>query len=268
MSEEVSLRDFEAYFPYAPTALCVKECVRLAALRKHACRGPILDVGCGDGLFAKIAYGNEEVWGIDIDADEGRRAQASRAYQQLILADITRARIPQAFFQTCIANCSLEHVPDIDAALKNILGGLKPGGRAFLFVPNKDWAEHLWSVRAAERVGLRPLSVALRKSIDALFKHYHMHDEQGWREVAERAGFVIEEITPVGSTAATVAFEMFLLPSLAGLLNKKMTTRWTNFPNARRAMAPAVFAAVQATLEVIGDEERTAEFLVVVRRPG
>lgn len=264
---EVTVEDFERYFPYAPTALAIKECIRLAALRPYACDGPILDVGCGDGLFARLAYGSAEVWGIDINADEGRLAQASRVYSQIVLADITRAFLPNGFFSTCIANCSLEHVPRIDAALRNIRGSLRPGGRAFLFVPNRDWAAHFLSVRVLSALGVPSLGRMIQQGIDDIFRHEHLYDEAGWRRVVEDAGFAVDEIVPVGSTASTVAFEIFLVPSLAGLLNKKLTTRWTNFPRARRQMAGAVHRAVRAALAVGHDRTPTAEFLVIVRRP-
>jgi hypothetical protein len=68
------------------------------------------------------------------------------------------------------------------------------------------------------------------------------------------------------SSATTVAFEAFLLPSLAGWLNKHLTSRWTNFPNARRVFALPVFALAKAILEA-GDPTPTAEFLVIGRRP-
>jgi SAM-dependent methyltransferase len=267
MNREITLQDFESYFPFAPTALCVKECARLSALREFQCEGPILDVGCGDGLFAKIAYGGAEVWGIDIDAEESRHAQASRAYQQVVLADITRAWMPPGFFKTCIANCSLEHVPNIHGALTNICRSLQPGGRAFLFVPNRDWASHFLSVRTLKKAGLRRFAKIAQDMIDQVFRHHHLYDEAGWRSVVEKAGFEVETVRPIGTTASTVAFELFLIPSLAGWANKRMTTRWTNFPNARRAMAPFAYAAVTAALAMADDDQPTAEFLVVVRRP-
>ena len=167
MSVEIDRQDFERYFPYTPAALCVKECARLSALRRHACPGPILDLGCGDGLFARMAFDSEEVWGIDIDANEGRWAAASAAYTQVILGDVTRARLPSSFFSTCVANCSLEHVPRIDLALANVARSLKPGGKAFLFVPNKDWARKLSSYRLLESVGQKDLADFLRSSIDS-----------------------------------------------------------------------------------------------------
>jgi SAM-dependent methyltransferase len=264
---EIERRDFERYFPYTPAALCIKECARLSALRRHVCPGPILDVGCGDGLFARMAFDTEEVWGIDIDANEGRWAAASSAYSQVILGDVTRARLPGSFFSTCVANCSLEHVPRIDLALRNIAQSLRPGGKAYLFVPAKDWARKLASYRLLESVGQKDLAEFLRSSIDSFFKHHHLYDEAGWREIVAASGMEVDALEPVGSTASTVAFEALLLPSLAGWANKHLTTRWTNFPRFRRAFAGSVHTLVERLMSA-SDPDRTAEFLVVARRPG
>jgi SAM-dependent methyltransferase len=264
---EVSLEDFTGYFPFAPTALTIKECVRLAAIRKWECPSPILDVGCGDGLFAKLAFSGADVWGIDVNADEGRLAQATHAYSQIVLADIARAQIPERFFATCLANCSMEHVPDIMGGLRTILRGLRPGGRAFFFLPNRDWTRQMLSVRFLHSIGSTKAARALQRAIDDVFEHRHLHDEQGWRALIAKAGFDVVAVEPVGSTATTVAFEMFLLPSLAGWLNKRWTTRWTNFPRARRMVVGPVFRITQGALRAAGDSERTAEFLVVGQRP-
>lgn len=263
-AREVQKRDFQRYFPYTPTALCIKECARLSALRRHQCPGPILDVGCGDGLFASIAFENAEVWGIDIDAKEGRWAAASRAYSQVILGDVTRAKLPDRFFQTCIANCSLEHVPRIDLALRNIHSALRPGARAYLFVPNRDWTRHMLSARVLNRIA-PPLGELLGDSLDRFFKHHHLYDERGWREVVAESGLRVAAVEPVLSTATTVAFEAFLLPSLAGWLNKHLTTRWTNFPVFRSAFAGPAYALANAVLSA-SDDAPTAEFLVIAER--
>jgi SAM-dependent methyltransferase len=263
---EVTLDDFAQYFPHTPAALCVKECARLSALRKYDCPGPILDVGCGDGLFARIAFNEAEVWGIDIDAKEGRWAAASGSYSQVILGDVTRATLPGSFFATCVANCSLEHVPRIDLALKNIRNSLRPGGRAFLFVPNRDWARAFVSYRALEAVGLGSAAELLRSSIDTFFKHHHLYDAEGWHELVAASGLEVEAVEPVLSTATTVAFEALLIPSLAGWLNKHLTSRWTNFPRARRLYARPVHAMVERLLRS-SRPDLTAEFLVVARRP-
>jgi hypothetical protein len=68
------------------------------------------------------------------------------------------------------------------------------------------------------------------------------------------------------SSATTVAFEALLVPSLAGKLNKTLTTRWTNFPGARRALALPVYAFAKSLLDR-NDPTPTAEFLAIGRRP-
>lgn len=263
---EITLADFQRYFPYTPAALCVKECARLTELRRYACPPPILDVGCGDGLFARVAFEGAEVWGIDIDAREGRWAAASRAYSQVVLADITSAHLPEAFFETCVANCSLEHVPRIDLAMQTIYRSLKPGGRVYMFVPNKTWAEHLLSYRFLNAIGASGLARTLQQGIDTVFKHEHLYDRDGWANVLSSAGFEVEAVEPVLSSASTVAFEALLLPSLAGKLNKALTTRWTNFPGARRALARPVYALAKSLMDR-SDSTPTAEFLAIGRRP-
>jgi len=263
---ELTLEDFVRYFPYTPAALCIKECARLSVMRRYPCPGPVLDVGCGDGLFARMAFDNVDVWGIDIDAVEGRWAAASKAYTQVILGDVTRVTLPETFFSTCVANCSLEHVPRIDLALKNILRSLRPGGLAYLFVPSAGWASHLTSARLLTELGAPALGARIERSIDRVFKHHHLYDEQGWRRVVEQSGLQIVELEPVLSTATTVAFEAFLLPSLAGLLNKRLTTRWTNFPNVRKLFARPVYELIRSIMDR-SDASPTGEFLIVARRP-
>jgi SAM-dependent methyltransferase len=263
---ELTLQDFERYFPHVPTALAIKECARLSVVRRYPCPGPILDVGCGDGLFARMAFGDVEVWGIDIDAAEGRWAAASQAYAQVILGDVTRATLPDAFFATCVANCSLEHVPRLDLALRNINSALRPGGVAYLFVPAVDWAAHLTSARVLTRLGAPALGRQVQRSIDRQFRHHHLYDADGWRRAVLEAGLEVLAVEPVLSTATTVAFEAFLLPSLAGLVNKRLTTRWTNFPPLRQMFARPVFRAVKAIMDR-ADDAPTAEFLVIAKRP-
>lgn len=263
---EVTRDDFRRYFPYAPTALCIRECARLSTLRRFELQSPLLDVGCGDGVFANIAFPNMDSWGIDINEDEARLAIAANAYSRVIVGDITTEALPKEHFRSCVANCSLEHIPRIDLALRTIFESLEEGGNFITFVPNKAWAEYLRSYRILDALGATALAKTLQKSLDEFFVHRHLYDEQGWREVVEEAGFEIEVLQPVLSSANTAAYELFLLPSLIGLANKKLTKKWTNFPGARRALSDIAYALTRAAV-ASGDPTPTAEFLIVGRRP-
>ena len=109
-------------------------------------------------------------------------------------------------------------------------------------------------------------TATLQNSIDSLFRHEHLYDEAGWRKILSDAGFEVEAVEPVLSSATTVAFEALLVPSLAGKLNKTLTTRWTNFPGARRALSLPVYALAKSLLDR-NDPTPTAEFLAIGRRP-
>ncbi len=264
---EIEYLDFGRYFPYTPAALCIRECIRLSKMRQYQCVPPVLDVGCGDGMFAQLAFNTNEVWGIDIDANEGRWAQASQAYSQIILGDIVDTWLPQGFFNTCVANCSLEHIPNLDGAMKAIFDSLKPGGIAYLFVPTREWAADMRAVDWSEKLGVPWIGRAVQSGIDGVFRHHHLYDDDEWRAISERAGFVVKELSPIGTVAATKAFEALLPPSAIGFLTKKLTGRWTLAPSLRKYMTFPAFLAVQAVLRTNSDTRLTAEYFLALEKP-
>ena len=89
--------------------------------------GPILDVGCGDGLFALTVFGKQLEAGIDLDQKEVDRAIQRQAYKKTVCGSVNYLPFSSKSFKTVISNCVLEHVPDIDGALKEISRVLKPG---------------------------------------------------------------------------------------------------------------------------------------------
>jgi hypothetical protein len=125
----------------------------------------------------------------------------------------------------------------------------------------------LLSATLLRRLGLESLANTITEGINSIFKHRHLEDAAGWRRIFENAGFEVTRVDPIGTTASTRAFEAFLLPSLAGRLNKELTGRWTNSPALRRAGALPVYALVSALLNTSRDQRLTAEFMLVARKP-
>ncbi len=244
---EFSYLEFFEYFQHSPTALAIKECVRLKRMKELPVVGPVLDVGCGDGLFTSLAHPEVQAWGIDINEREAARAQASRAYQHVICGSVTEDAdaLPRDFFATTIANCSLEHVPDIRAALKNIRSAMKAGGIFYLIVPNGEWTKTLPLRKGLEKIGLADAARAYAAGLDAQFAHHHLYDADGWRALLEGAGFVDIEWETLGSDGSQAAFEAWLLPSLGGYLTKKLTGKWIVAPGVRQLYAWPIFRAVR-----------------------
>lgn len=99
----------------------------------------VLDVGGGKRPFVdgetKHAL-DLRVIGVDIDADELRRAPAG-VYDDEICCDVAELDLREAA-DLAVCQAVLEHVRDTNAAIANMAHALKPGGRMVLFVPSRN----------------------------------------------------------------------------------------------------------------------------------
>jgi ubiquinone/menaquinone biosynthesis C-methylase UbiE len=92
-----------------------------------------LDVGCGDGeVINYIAkrYGSRVV-GVDIDAGQlelARKKVDSLAYASVIEADATRLPFADGSFDVVVSFGVLQHIPNWEAALREITRVLRIGG--------------------------------------------------------------------------------------------------------------------------------------------
>ena len=257
--------DFAAYFSFAPAALALRECVRLRAVRRLDLPAPILDVGCGDGLFARLAYPDKQAWGIDVNPSEVSRAQATSSYATLICGNISRVDLPASFFGSAIANCSLEHVPDLDGALANIRGTLRYGAPFVLIVPTPDWTRRLAFVEALGAVGLTGLAKAYGDALDRVFSHIHLYGVEEWTTRLARAGFEDVRAEPIVSRKTSWAFDVLLYPSLIGYFTKKLTGRWVLAPFLRALQVDAARALTNAIGRLAPAGDDPGEYLLVCR---
>jgi SAM-dependent methyltransferase len=220
-TDDEILRWALAYVRHAPVSLVLREINRLIALRSvDASRGPVLDVGCGDGFWWAVRPDDREIYGIDISTREiaqaGRRIHAARV-------DVSR-EIPFAGmkFEQVIANCSLEHVRDIDSALANLRRAASDTAQLVMFVPTPDWALHGkaqgFLLKHAPRVAM-----ALAGGLNGFFQHWHLYDERVWRRLLEQHGWRIERTLGLGSARTDLLFRLFLLPAFVSFLVKTVT---------------------------------------------
>ncbi len=94
----------------------------------------LLDMGAGQGIFAKIAPESIEYVGIDLSPSLIKQAKAkAKKGQSFLVADATKKLdIPSDHFDYALANLSLQNMERPDLAIKNIGRHLKKGGTAAL----------------------------------------------------------------------------------------------------------------------------------------
>ena len=119
---------------------------RLGTLGRHtALAGKrLLDVGCGDGTYTmRLAGAFEQIDAIDIQTDRlamfRQRLADEPAADKITVRElsVTELDYPDRTFDLVTAIEVVEHVADLDRALRQVHRVLTPGGRFALTTPNR-----------------------------------------------------------------------------------------------------------------------------------
>lgn len=93
--------------------------------------GRVLDLGCGAGVPVALALAQRyRVTGVDISAEQVRRAQRNVPAAEFIHADLMSAGLPAGHFDAAVAFYAIFHLPREEHAglFARVRRWLKPGG--------------------------------------------------------------------------------------------------------------------------------------------
>lgn len=155
--------------------------------------GPVLDLGCGDGHFASLAFEKPVEMGLDPWWGPIQEARGYGSYQHLVCAAGDHMPYPDGYFASGISNSVLEHIPDLDPVIAETARVLKPGARFIFCVPNHRFLETLSIGRWLDRIGFSGLANNYRSFFNRISRHYHCDPHPVWENRLERHGFVIEK---------------------------------------------------------------------------
>lgn len=93
-------------------------------------RARVLELGCGDGIDARLLAERFQITGVDVSAEQIRRARAAVPEATFIEADFTELDLPPASFDAVVSFYVFNHVPRERLAplLESIHRWLVPGG--------------------------------------------------------------------------------------------------------------------------------------------
>ena len=245
------------YMSMAPLPLAFERTMEANIYRGLApMKRPILDIGCGEGLFAKLVFDGKIDVGIDPDARELSRAKEFDAYHELIQCFGDKIPKPDGHFQTIFSNSVLEHIPDLEPVLREAHRLLAPGGRFYFTVPSENFDRYTIGNTVLSGFGLAKLSDRFRKFFNNFWRHYHYYPLDGWKDLARRCGFeVIDGYTY--NPKRTAMLDDFLVPfSGVGFVLKKLTNRWTILPPLRRVLMYPIYLIARPMLRGAERAER------------
>lgn len=180
-------------------------------------RNPVLDVGCGDGFFAKLVFGRVAV-GLDIKESRIGQAKAAGAYRKIVTYDGRNFPFPANQFGTIVSNCVLEHIADVRSVVDEMYRVLAPGGMALVSVMAKPWEDHL--------VGSMVLGHAYAAWMRKKQVHMHLYTNNEWRRVFLAAGFRVEKAIGYLSPAGCRLIDIGHYLSLPSLLTYGLFGKW------------------------------------------
>ncbi len=231
------------YLRVAPVSLALERAIECAMLASVALTPPLLDIGCGDGLFASVFYEQPVAVGLDIDLSALRRAR--RHYRSVVDADAARMPFVNGAFATVLANSVLEHVRGLDRIFAEVHRILRPRGTFVLTVPTPAYQRGFFYSRLFRAIGARPLARAYETAVNVAFRHREVHEAAGWSERLAAAGFSVVDTRPYLS-AAVIALDDLLYPSAAlARLAAGATGHYFFNPALRRFTAPLLAAVLK-----------------------
>lgn len=171
---------------------------------------PILDLGCGEGVFAGAFFGKRKIdVGLDIDKKSANLAGASGAYKKVVTAPGNKIPYPDNYFKTVISNSVLEHIEDLNAVFKEVYRVLKEGEKFIFIVPDKSASEYLFYAELLKKIKLTSLARAYIKLKNKLYRYAHLENKKFWEETSCKGGFRIKKVVGLISPKTVRVIDFF-----------------------------------------------------------
>jgi 2-polyprenyl-3-methyl-5-hydroxy-6-metoxy-1,4-benzoquinol methylase/uncharacterized protein YbaR (Trm112 family) len=127
----------------------------------------VLDAGCGNGRFAYYAakYG-ADVWAIDLSSavEVAHRNTTGAGSVQVIQADLHQPPFAPESFDFIYSLGVLHHLPDPEAAFRNLLRFVRPGGEVQIYLYWKPEKQPIKSALLAAITAVRQVTTRLPHS--------------------------------------------------------------------------------------------------------
>jgi len=190
-------RETSTLYPLVPS-LSIWRAWELAAYRRYTLKEPILDVGCGDGLYFKLVWTSaRDVTGVDISPQSIMEAKKSGVYRAVHECSAYAMPFQPERFSSVFANCSLEHMDNLPGVLRSIARVLKPGGPFLCSVVTDKFIEWAMLPLLAETLGDPENGRRLKKQYLAYHHLVSALPPAEWISRFEEAGFEVVDHIPI-----------------------------------------------------------------------
>lgn len=256
------------YLSQVPLALGLERLAE-AHLYPRTLGRPILDLGCGDGLFSPLIFGEGADYGVDPDRRELEfaRTQEPQPYSNYLNSCGAEMPLPQGSVGTVVSNSVLEHIEDLEAVLHEVFRVLKSNGRFLVTIPTDVFERYGLVATALRRFGFLSLERRWRLIYNRFWRHFHAYSPEDWGRLFERCGFVVARSFTYAPHRACLRNDV-LAPLAAGSkVMKVIVNRWILIPKLRALMLAPFLDLLLRLAEDSGDTENGGLVFFEMRKP-
>ncbi len=241
------MNHLENYLRAAPISLALERAIEARWLASLPLADPLLDLGCGDGLFAERTFERPLAIGIDRNRDELVIARSRRCYRSLTAADGSRLPFKSGSFATVISNSVLEHLADLPGTLAEVRRVLRPDGRFWFSVPSPLYGKLLFNTVLFERLGLSGLARRYENLVNVrLQKNFHCLAMEEWTTLLDDAGLSVVKHERYLPRAVMFVNDLGYPLAVPAMVWKRWLGRWTLSPRMRRPVATMLAHALNS----------------------
>lgn len=200
---------FYLYRPWIP--IC--KSIEAETIRNMELAHPVLDIGCGNGLFASYCFRDKIDVGLDCDEKAIEGARKRSVYKTLEVGDACDLPFADESFNTVISVCAVEHIPRLDKVLINAYRVLKKGGKFIFTVPSEQFGAQLFGSWLLRSIGLQKKALLYGAKKNKRSGHIHIYPPLSWKKMLEEKGFSAESVDYIfPGTAVTLWSFLHSLP--------------------------------------------------------
>lgn len=224
------------YLKKAPLSLAIERCFECEILSQQIFIHPVLDLGCGDGIFSYVLFNEQIDTGIDLNPKELENAKTHGMYNELILCSAEQIpKMPESF-HTIFSNSTLEHIPNIENVLREVKRLLTKDGHFYVTVPTEFFEQYSTLNIVLNKLGIKKLSLRYRKFHNSFWRHYHAYSIDQWKDFFIQSGFKVKHSINYCPKSVVMLDDLLTLAALPSFLTKIICNRWFISNNLRNIM--------------------------------
>lgn len=155
-------------------------------------RQPSMDLGGGDGYLSSILFDSRFTYNVDNgEAKDLHIARRTKRYHRILVESAEQMSLRSNTLQFVFSNSVIEHIPDIEAVLRETARVLKKGGYFVFTSPSHNFKEFLFLSNVLERWHLGFLAQLYKRMRNKMLNHYHNYSHTEWTRRLKKHGLKV-----------------------------------------------------------------------------